>query len=231
MGLIHVEDLCRSYSSGQEEVSAVDGLSLVVERGDFWGLIGPSGSGKSTLLTMLGGLNKPTRGTIVIDGINLYTLSQDSLADFRREFIGFVFQFFHLVPYISVIDNILLPLTVAGIPHDEQMVSAQTVVERVGLAGKEGRLPGELSGGEQQRVAIGRALVNNPPILLADEPTGNLDTATSRSIMDLFRSLNDEGISILMVTHNHENLSHVDQVLHLRDGRAVSRMGNRAPAV
>jgi len=184
--------------------------------------MGPSGSGKSTLLTILGGLNHPTIGEVVVDDIAIYQLPIEKLADFRREYLGFIFQSFQLIPYLTVIENVMLPLSITDRSNREQVGMAEGILKRIGLKGKEKRLPDQLSGGEQERVAIARALVNAPPILLADEPTGNLDTKTGQEIMELFKSLNQEGQTIIMVTHNPENASFSSRKIHLRDGKIAN---------
>lgn len=219
MSLIEIDHLSKIYEGRGESVHALQDISLQIDKGEFISVMGPSGSGKSTLLTILGGLNHPTKGVVVIDGIDLYRLSQESLADFRREYLGFIFQSFQLIPYLTVIENVMLPLAITGRSNREQTKMAEEILERVGLRGKMRRLPDQLSGGEQERVAIGRALVNSPPILLADEPTGNLDSRTGREIMELFKSLNQEGQTIVMVTHNPENATYSSRTISLRDGR------------
>jgi putative ABC transport system ATP-binding protein len=180
--------------------------------------MGPSGSGKSTLLSILGGLSHPTSGIIRVDGIDLYELGGERLADFRREYLGFVFQSFNLVPYLTALENVMLPLAVKKMPSAEKRSRARQVLERVGLGHRGGHLPSQLSGGEQERTAIARALVNRPPLILADEPTGSLDSGTAEEIMALFRELNGDGQTIVMVTHNLENRSHFDRTVVLRDG-------------
>jgi putative ABC transport system ATP-binding protein len=187
--------------------------------------MGPSGSGKSTLLTILGGLNHPTKGEVAVDDIPIYKLSLEKLADFRREYLGFIFQSFQLIPYLTVAENVMLPLSITEKSDREQVKMAEGILERIGLRGKGRRLPDQLSGGEQERVAIARALVNSPPILMADEPTGNLDSKTGKEIMDLFKSLNKEGQTIVMVTHNPENMTYSTRTLFLKDGR-VENNGN-----
>lgn len=219
MSLIFVEQLRKEYSSGADNVLALKDISVNIEQGEFIAVMGPSGSGKSTLLSMLGGLNRPTSGSVVVDEIDLYSLSVEQLADFRREYLGFIFQSFQLIPYLTVAENVMLPLTVSSYSNCEQLEMAYSILQKVGLQKKVNRLPDELSGGEQERVAIARALVNQPPIVLADEPTGNLDTATSEEIMRLFQTLNGEGQTIIMVTHNPENVQYVQRCIHLRDGR------------
>jgi len=200
-------------------VTALGEVNLNIERGEFISVMGPSGSGKSTLLTILGGLNHPTKGEVVVDEIPIYKLPLEKLADFRREYLGFIFQSFQLIPYLTVIENVMLPLAITEKSSQEQLNRAGGILEKIGLKEKRKRLPDQLSGGEQERVAIARALVNSPPILLADEPTGNLDSKTGREIMELFRSLNDEGQSIVMVTHNPESVAFSSRTIHLRDGK------------
>ena len=207
--------------SGEEEVLALVDMNLNIERGEFISVTGPSGSGKSTLLTILGGLNHPTQGEVVVDEIPIYQLPMERLADFRREYLGFIFQSFQLIPYLTVIENVMLPLAITEKSNREQLKMAEEILEKMRLKGKGKRLPDQLSGGEQERVAIARALVNSPPILLADEPTGNLDTKTGREIMELFKSLNEEGQTIVMVTHNPENVAYSSRSIHLRDGKVV----------
>ena len=221
MSLIEIRKLSKSYESGEECVLALVEMDLNIERGEFISVMGPSGSGKSTLLTILGGLNHPTRGEVVVDEIPIYKLPLERLADFRREYLGFIFQSFQLIPYLTVIENVMLPLSITEKSNREQIKMAGEILERMGLKGKERRLPDQLSGGEQERVAIARALVNSPPILLADEPTGNLDSKTGKEIIELFKALNEEGQTIVMVTHNTENIAFSSRTVHLRDGKVV----------
>ncbi len=218
MSLIKVENVTKIYNSGEGEVVALGGISFEVEEGEFVSLMGPSGSGKSTLLTMLGAMNPPTSGRVIIDEIDVYGLPAEKRADFRSEYLGFVFQQFQLIPYLTALENVMLPLTITGKPNREQVRMASGVLEKVGLGNKGNRLPNQLSGGEQERVAIARAIVNQPPILFADEPTGALDTKTGEEIMELFKYLNREGQTIIMVTHNPEFLSHVKRAIFIRDG-------------
>ncbi len=223
MNLVEIKKLSKFYQSGTERVMAIHDVDLNIKQGEFISIMGPSGSGKSTLLTILGGLNHPTNGHVSVDGISIYELSLERLADFRREYLGFIFQSFQLIPYLRVIENVLLPLSITDIPHQDQLKMAEEILMRIGLGGKEKRLPSQLSGGEQQRVAIARALVNSPPILLADEPTGNLDSNTGKEIMELFKTLHDDGQTIVMVTHNPENTKFSTRGILLKDGReAVS---------
>ena len=222
MSLIEIKKLSKTYESGEEHILALANVDLSIERGEFISIMGPSGSGKSTLLTILGGLNHPTEGEVAVDEITIYQLPMEKLADFRREYLGFVFQSFQLIPYLTVIENVMLPLAITEKSNREQLNMAEEILGRMGLKGKGKRLPDQLSGGEQERVAIARALVNSPPILLADEPTGNLDTQTGREIMELFKSLNEEGQTIVMVTHNPENVAFSSRTVHLRDGKVVN---------
>jgi len=219
MSLIEIEKLSKIYKSGGESATALVEVGLRIDKGEFVSVMGPSGSGKSTLLTILGGLNHPSQGEVVVDRIPIYKLPLEKLADFRREYLGFIFQSFQLIPYLTVIENAMLPLSITGRSNKEQEKMAEEILEKVGLRLKAKRLPDQLSGGEQERVAIARALVNAPPILLADEPTGNLDTKTSKEIMDLFITLNQEGQTIIMVTHNPENTAYSTRMIFLKDGR------------
>jgi putative ABC transport system ATP-binding protein len=222
MSLIEIKKLNKTYESGEECVLALVDVELNIERGEFISVMGPSGSGKSTLLTILGGLNHPTQGEVMVDEIPIYKLPLERLADFRREYLGFVFQSFQLIPYLTVIENVMLPLSITEKSNREQVKMAGEIVGRIGLKGKERRLPDQLSGGEQERVAIARALVNSPPILLADEPTGNLDSKTGKEIIELFKSLNKDGQTIVMVTHNPENTAFSTRSIFLKDGRIES---------
>lgn len=218
MSLIQVSKAKKYYQSGEEQVTALGGVDLTIDNGEFVALMGPSGSGKSTLLTILGCLNPPSSGTIKIDDIDIYQLDSERRADFRSTYIGFVFQQFQLIPYLSAAENVMLPLAISDKSHQEQLELAKQVLIKVGLGDKLDRLPNQLSGGEQERVAIARAIVNQPPIVFADEPTGALDTKTSQEIMDLFQQLNSEGLTIVMVTHNKENLNYVQRAVFIRDG-------------
>ncbi len=228
--LIRAENLSKDYRAGDSLVPVLRGVSLAVETGELACIIGPSGSGKSTLLSILGGLNPPTAGRLVVDGIDVYGLKTEQRADFRNEYVGFVFQEFQLLPYLDARQNVMLPLAISGLPAREQAGRAEEALSRVGLAGKGRRLPGQLSGGEQERVAIARAVVNQPPILLADEPTGALDSRTGREIMELFAALNVSGQSIVMVTHNLDYLCYATKVFDMRDGRLGAASARRPEA-
>lgn len=218
MALIKMTDVVKTYDGGEGVVTALGGASLEINDGEFVAMVGPSGSGKSTILSILGAINPPTSGSVVIDDIDIYQLSNEKRADFRSEYLGFVFQQFQLIPYLTAIENVMLPLAITTHPNSEKYEMSKKVLERVGLGNKLDRLPNQLSGGEQERVAIARAIVNEPPILFADEPTGSLDTKTGEEIMELFKELNDEGQTIIMVTHNLETLKYVGRAFFIRDG-------------
>jgi len=222
MSLIEINNLTKKYKSANESVLAVNDISLSIGQNEFVTLLGQSGSGKSTLLTMLGGLAEPTSGNIVVDGINIYELPSKSIADYRREYIGFVFQSFQLIPYLTVEENIFLPLSISDLTNPEQKQLVNQILEKVHLEKKEKRLINELSGGEQQRVAIARALVNDPLIILADEPTGNLDSKTSEEIMKIFCEFNDAEKTIVMVTHNTGFKKYSHRSIELSDGRLIN---------
>jgi putative ABC transport system ATP-binding protein len=226
MSYIQATGLEKHYGLGETSVMAVRGMSLGIESGEFIGIMGESGSGKSTLLSMLGGLNSPTAGRYVVDDIEVYSLTQDQLADFRREFIGFVFQSFHLVPYLTVLENVILPLVPIAMRSWDKRALGKEALKRVGLADKANRLPNQISGGEQERVAVARAVVNEPPILLADEPTGNLDTKTSGEIMDLLQGLNSDGMTIVMVTHSPECVKYARRLISVSDGLLLREEGS-----
>jgi putative ABC transport system ATP-binding protein len=196
----------------------VKGISFEINQGDFVALMGESGSGKSTLLSMMGALNSPTSGHYRVDDVDIYGLDQDQRAVFRREYLGFVFQVFHLVPYLTVRENVMLPLTTIRLKAHEKRAMADEALDQVGLTGKAHRLPSEVSGGEQERVALARAIVNEPPILLADEPTGNLDHKTTHEIMGLIKGLCDGGMTVIMVTHSMECAGYAERILRVSDG-------------
>ncbi len=218
MSLIEVRQITKQYRDGARVVAAIDAVSFDIEDGDFVAITGSSGSGKSTLLTVLGVLNRPTGGTLTIDGIEVYGLTAERQADFRHVYIGFVFQSLHLIPYLSAMENVMLPLLIGPESRQRQREMASEVLTRVGLGEKLHRLPSNLSGGEQSRVAIARAIVNRPRIILADEPTGSLDSRTGDEIIELFGDLNKD-LTIIMVTHDEKIQSVVPRCIHLRDGR------------
>lgn len=221
MSYIEATNLVKQYGSGETAVFAVRDMSAAIEAGEFVAVMGESGSGKSTLLSMMGALNTPTSGQYAVDGIDVYALGQEQRADFRREFLGFIFQSFHLIPYLTLAENVMLPLAVVKASRKKKREMASEALARVGLSGKENRLPNQISGGEQERVAIARAIVNEPAILLADEPTGNLDSKTSNAVMALLEKLNQEGMTIVMVTHSPECARHARRVLRVVDGLIV----------
>lgn len=223
--MISIKDIKKTYESMGDTVQAIRSVSLEVEKGEFLSVMGHSGSGKSTFLSILGALMPPTSGVVEIDGIDIYKLSQEKRADFRREYLGFVFQQFQLIPYLTAKENVMLPLTTTKRSNKEKQDMAAEVLKRVGLEKKMNRLPSQLSGGEQERVAIARAIVNEPPLILADEPTGSLDTKTGDEIMALFRQLNEEGLTILMVTHNPDYTRYMKRTITMKDGILLPEQG------
>jgi putative ABC transport system ATP-binding protein len=231
MSYIFAEHLVKTFGTGAAAVPAVSDISFQIKPGEFIAIMGESGAGKSTLLAVLGAMNAPTAGRLVVDGIDVYGLHSEQLADFRREYLGFVFQSFHLVPYLTVIENVMLPVVVTRRSKKEKRTLALGALRQVGLAEKADRLPGEISGGEKERVAVARAIVNEPPILLADEPTGNLDSKTSREVMRMFQRLNESGMTIIMVTHSAECAGHARRVLQVADGRLVADLAAASPAI
>lgn len=217
---INTIDLVKVYRIGRIEVPALRGINLKVKKGEFISIVGPSGSGKSTLLNMLGALDRPTSGYVFIDGVNIFSLNDDQLAEFRNSKIGFIFQAYNLIPRASVIKNVELPMIVKGIPKAERFKRAYELLKRVGLEDKIYRKPLELSGGEQQRVAIARALVNKPSIVLGDEPTGNVDSKTGYEIVNLLKEINSElGTTFVIVTHNPEVANATERIIHIHDGK------------
>lgn len=223
MAFIEIRNVSKFYRNGDptSAVHVLANIEAAIEEAEFVALMGPSGSGKSTLLTIAGAMNHPSSGAVLVDGIDVYALSDERRADFRREYLGFVFQQLHLMPFLNVIENVMLPLTTSRMTTQEKRARAMAALEKVGLAAKAARLPNKLSGGEQGRVAIARAIANEPPILLADEPTGTLDTQTGSEIMEVFLALNRSGQTIFMVTHNPENAALAHRTMHIRDGRMV----------
>jgi len=219
MSYIIAEDLTKQYGKGDAAVTAVAGISFSINESDFIGVMGESGAGKSTLLGMMGAMNAPTSGRLIVDDIDVYSLGQEKRADFRREFLGFIFQSFHLVSYLTVIENVMLPLAIVKAGKKKKRMMAEAALEQVGLSDKAFRLPSQISGGEKERVAIARSIVNEPPVLLADEPTGNLDTKTTWEIMELLSQLNQEGMTIIMVTHSPDCADFAQRVIKVSDGK------------
>lgn len=220
MSFIELHGLSKTFNGGSGvEAKALRSVDLSIQAGEFVAVMGPSGSGKSSLLSILGGLCRPSSGDVAVDGIDLYRLRGDRLADFRSEYLGFVFQSFQLIPYLTAMENVMLPLARTRTSHREQRGKAAELLCRVGLDDRLHRLPDQLSGGEQERVAIARALVNDPPVILADEPTGNLDSRTGGEILDLFDVLNSEGRTLVMVTHSENNAERAGRVITLLDGQ------------
>lgn len=221
--LIECRGVCKDYDMGGEVIHALRDVSLTINRGEYVAIMGPSGSGKSTLMNLIGALDVPTRGDLVINGLNLSKQEPDTLADFRNHTVGFVFQQFNLLPKTSALENVKLPLFYSRNSEiGDATVQARACLERVGLGDRMGHETTQLSGGQQQRVAIARALVNRPSVILADEPTGALDTKTSLEILDLFKELNDSGITIIVVTHDQEVADESRRNLLFRDGRIVN---------
>ncbi len=220
--LVRLDDVVKTYQMGDVEVLALRGVSLVIEHGEFTAVMGASGSGKSTLMNLLGCLDRPTRGRYLLEGRDVSSLSTDQLAEIRNCTIGFVFQNFNLLSRTSALENVELPLLYAGVSSAERHARAAESIERVGLADRAGHHPNQMSGGQQQRVAIARALVNRPRVILADEPTGNLDSRTSVEVMALFQELGRSGITVLLVTHEPDIARYASRSLVMRDGRVVS---------
>lgn len=218
--LVKIVGISKHYGPEAARVAALSDVSFSLSSGEYLAVMGPSGSGKSTLLSILGAMNPPSAGKMFVDGIDVYGLSSERQADFRREYLGFVFQQLQLVPYLTALENVMLPLVVTD--EKDHRRRAEAVLKRVGLSGKLDRLPSEMSGGEQGRVAIARAVVNEPPILLADEPTGSLDTDTTEEILDLFAGLHKDGQTIVMVTHNIATITASTRLLKIVDGQVLA---------
>jgi len=221
MSFVTIEKVTKVYEADGESVAVkvLSDISIEIVEGEFVCLMGPSGSGKSTLLTIVGAMNHPTTGRVLVDEIDVYGLADERRADFRREYLGFVFQQHHLMPYLSSLENAMLPLATASMSTKEKRERAMNVLDKVGLADKASRLPNQLSGGEQGRLAIARAIVNEPPLILADEPTGSLDTKTGQEVMEVFLKLNAQRQTVFMVTHNPENSALAHRIINIVDGR------------
>ncbi len=224
--MIKIEGLTKSYTIGEETVNALDGVDLEIQKNEYVALMGPSGSGKSTLMNILGCLDRPTSGDYFLNGPNVSTLTDNELAEIRNKEIGFVFQTFNLLPKYTALENVALPLVYAGWTEEKRLKRAKQVLEQVGLADRMLHKPNELSGGQRQRVAVARALVNKPSIILADEPTGNLDTKTSHEIMRLFQDIHDLGNTVILVTHEEDIASHANRIIRMRDGKIETKKLN-----
>ncbi|HPQ08158.1 MAG TPA: ABC transporter ATP-binding protein [Bacteroidia bacterium] len=224
--VILLEHLYKSYYLGKEEIPVLTDINLTVKKNEYVALMGPSGSGKSTLMNIIGCLDKPTKGKYLLNGIDVSTMQDAELASIRNKFIGFVFQTFHLIPRNTALENVEMPLIYAGIPKKERTEKAKIALEKVGLADRMHHKPNELSGGQRQRVAIARALVNNPSLILADEPTGNLDSKTSIEIMHLLEEIYQQGNTIVLVTHEEDISKHARKIIKLKDGKIHSEQIN-----
>jgi putative ABC transport system ATP-binding protein len=222
--LVEVRSLVKIYRMGEVEVRALEGVNLAIAKAEFVAIMGPSGSGKSTLMNILGGLDRPTSGAYFLDGVDVATLDADQRAEIRNAKIGFVFQSFNLLPRTSALENVEMPLLYgnAALGTGDRLLKARAALRRVGLEGREGHYPAQLSGGQQQRVAIARALITDPAIVLADEPTGNLDSRTSDEVMAIFQALNDEGRTVILITHEPDIATYARRVVQMRDGGIVS---------
>lgn len=225
--VIKIRNIIRDFPLGQEIVHVLKGIDLDIEKGDYVALMGPSGSGKSTLMNLLGCLDTPTSGTYELNGIDVSNLSDDQLAEIRNKEIGFIFQTFNLLPRTTALENVALPMVYAGVSKTDRTARAEEVLRDVGLGDRMDHRPNQLSGGQRQRVAVGRALVNKPSIILADEPTGNLDSKTSVEIMKLFEDIHQAGNTIIIVTHEEEIATHAHRVIRLRDGVVESDVRNK----
>ena len=219
--MIQITSVSKIYNTGDVETRALDNVSFEVKKGEFLAIMGPSGSGKSTLMHILGALDRPTSGKYILDGENVENLDDDQLAEIRNKKIGFVFQSFNLLPRTSALKNVTLPMMYGGFPKEERLEVAKKHLDMVGLSDRLNNTPSQLSGGQQQRVAIARSLVMNPAIILADEPTGNIATAQAEEIMAIFQKLNEEGRTIIMITHEADIAEHAKRIIHIRDGKIV----------
>jgi len=221
MEILRVDNLCKTYGKGKNEVKALDNVSFSVKKGEFIAIIGPSGSGKSTLLHILGGVDKPTSGKVFMDGNDVYVQNDEQLAIFRRRQVGLIYQFYNLIPILNVVENMTLPLKLDGQKVNEERV--KELLEILGLTERKNHLPGQLSGGQQQRVSIGRALINAPALVLADEPTGNLDSKSSQEIIELLKYSNKKyGQTLILITHDENIALQADRIIRIADGQIVS---------
>lgn len=230
-GIIHLENIIKNYYLGKQVIEVLKGISLDIFKGEYVALMGPSGSGKSTLMNILGCLDSPTGGRYILNNKDVSTMSDNDLAEVRNQEIGFVFQQFNLLPRLTAAENVALPLVYAGVARKQRMEKAMMVLDKVGLADRSHHRPNEMSGGQNQRVAIARALVNDPSIILADEPTGNLDSKTSYEIMEIFGKIHQAGNTVVLVTHEEDIAHHAHRIIRLRDGLIESDKRNQVGAV
>ncbi len=226
--VVQIRDICKIYNPGENEVRALDHVDLIINRNEFVAIIGQSGSGKSTLMNMLGCLDVPTTGTYILNGQDVSHLTDDELSDIRNREIGFIFQGFNLIPGLTALENVELPLIYRGVPKKERIKLAQTALEKVGLAKRMTHKPSEMSGGQQQRVAIARAIAQAPPVILADEPTGNLDSGSTAEIMEILKELHKEGRTVILITHDNEIAERAKRIIRIMDGRIVADIVNEA---
>lgn len=227
MSLIEVKDMYKIYNPGENEVRAIDGISLNIEKGEFVAIIGQSGSGKSTLMNMLGLLDIPTSGKYLLDGIDTANMTDDELSEIRNKEIGFIFQGFNLIPSLTAVENVELPLVYRSMKKDERNKLALEALDRVGLSHRLDHLPKQMSGGQQQRVAIARAVAARPPVILADEPTGNLDSHSGIEVMKILHELHEEGRTVILITHDNEIAKEAQRVIRIQDGQIVSDIMNK----
>ena len=227
MSLIEIRDIYKIYNPGENEVRALDGINLTIEHGEFLAIVGQSGSGKSTLMNMLGLLDIPTSGTYVLDGVDVKNMTDDELSEIRNKEIGFIFQGFNLIPSLTAVENVELPLVYRGMKKDERNKLALEALERVGLSHRLDHLPKQMSGGQQQRVAIARAVAARPPIILADEPTGNLDSHSGVEVMKILHELHEEGRTVILITHDNDIANEAQRVIRIQDGQIISDIMNR----
>ncbi len=227
MSLIEIKNIYKIYNPGENEVRALDGIDLTIEHGEFIAIVGQSGSGKSTLMNMLGLLDIPTSGTYTLDGIDTANMTDDELSDIRNKEIGFIFQGFNLIPSLTAVENVELPLVYRGMKKEERNKLALEALERVGLSHRLDHLPKQMSGGQQQRVAIARAVAARPPIILADEPTGNLDSHSGVEVMKILHELHEEGRTVILITHDNDIANEAQRVIRIQDGQIISDVVNK----